>query len=112
MREVYWDRGFSSITDVHEDFFNSYGYNLHSSTRQYDSIKNYIQRLGRFAKSKKQLPYYKPTKPARGVLTRSKAIKKSRGRPRKYPKAIPREDPEDNGPIDDLVPATRYRNKS
>ena len=72
-----------------DDFEGIYKYRMHYETPQYDSVKNYIRRLNRFSKSKKELPEYKPRPSARGVMTRSKAIKKSRGRPRKHhPKAI------------------------
>ena len=80
-------------------------------TPQYDTIKNYIRRLNRFARARKPLPTYKAVKEPKGAITRSKSVKRGRGRPRKYPKAIKDEDPEDDGPDEYNEAPVRSRNK-
>ena len=79
-------------------------------TPQYDSIKNYIRRLNKFSKAKKQLPPYKEFKQPKGVTTRAKSVRRGRSRPRKYPKSVIEEDPEDDGPNEIKIVTTRGRN--
>ena len=113
MQDNYYKEGIRSIKDVHRRFEGKYGYKLRFDTPQYDTIKNYIRRLNKFARARKPLPTYKAVKEPKGAITRSKGIKRGRGRPRKYPKAIIDEDPEDEGPNEAIIFTTvrRSRNK-